>query len=153
MEHLYIVVCDISDPKRWRRVFKLMRGYGEWVQLSVFQCRLSRRRHADLVARLDGMIDHVEDHLVLVDIGVADGVEPRVVSRALHDVERKRHVGRARHAGHVALGLGVERPALREVLALPGRGPGFVRDRAAVDVAQAAGLGEQGAELRRTGRA
>ena len=80
MEHLYIVVYDIGDPKRWRRVFKLMRGYGEWVQLSVFQCRMSRRRHADLVARLDGMIDHSENHVVLVDIGVADGVEPRVVS-------------------------------------------------------------------------
>ena len=26
------------------------------------------------------MIDHAEDHVVLVDIGVADGVEPRVVS-------------------------------------------------------------------------
>ena len=80
MEHLYIVVYDIGDPKRWRRVFKLMQGYGEWVQLSVFQCRLSRRRHANLVARLDTMIDHAEDHVVLVDIGVADGVEPRVVS-------------------------------------------------------------------------
>ena len=80
MEHLYIVVYDIGDPKRWRRVFKAMQGYGAWVQLSVFQCRLSRRRHADLVARLDSMIDHTKDHVVLVDIGVADGVEPRVVS-------------------------------------------------------------------------
>ena len=80
MEHLYIVVYDISNQKRWRRVFKLMQGYGEWVQLSVFQCRLSRRRHAELVARLDGLIDHGHDHVVLVDIGVADGVEPRVVS-------------------------------------------------------------------------
>ena len=80
MEHLYIVVYDISEPKRWRRVFKVMRGYGEWVQLSVFQCRLSRRRQAELVARLDEMIDHAHDHVMLVDVGVADGVEPRVVS-------------------------------------------------------------------------
>ena len=80
MEHLYVVVYDISDPKRWRRVFKLMQGYGEWVQLSVFQCRLGRRRHAALVARLDDLIDHAEDHVVLVDVGVADGIEPRVVS-------------------------------------------------------------------------
>ncbi len=80
MEHLYIVVYDIANPKRWRQVFKVMQGYGAWVQLSVFQCRLSRRRHADLVARLDGMIDHTKDHVVLVDIGVAEGVEPRVVS-------------------------------------------------------------------------
>ena len=80
MEHLYIVVYDIADPKRWRRVFKLMQGYGEWVQLSVFQCRLSRRRHAGLVARLDALIDHGEDHVVLVDVGVAEGIEPRIVS-------------------------------------------------------------------------
>ena len=80
MEHLYIVVYDIGDPKRWQRVFKLMQGYGEWVQLSVFQCRLSPRRHAGLVALLDGLIDHSEDHVVLVDVGVADVVAPRVMS-------------------------------------------------------------------------
>ena len=80
MEHLYIVIYDIADPKRWRQVFKAMQGYGAWVQLSVFQCRLGRRRHADLVARLDSMIDHTKDHVVLVDVGVADSVEPRVIS-------------------------------------------------------------------------
>ena len=75
-EHLYIVVYDISDPKRWRKVFKVMNGYGAWVQLSVFQCRMSRQRQAELLARLDGLIDHDEDHVVLVDLGVADNVEP-----------------------------------------------------------------------------
>ena len=91
MEHLYIVVYDIADPKRWRRVFKLMQGYGEWVQLSVFQCRLSRRRHAALVARIDDLIDHGADHVVLVDVGVADGIEPRVVSlgKAFQAVRRE----------------------------------------------------------------
>ena len=52
-EHLFIVTYDISDPKRWRAIFSLMNGYGEWLQLSVFQCRLTRRRHAELVATLD----------------------------------------------------------------------------------------------------
>ena len=47
-EHLYIVAYDISDPKRWRKVFKVMNGYGAWVQLSVFQCRMSRQRRAEL---------------------------------------------------------------------------------------------------------
>jgi CRISPR-associated protein Cas2 len=79
-EHLYIVAYDISDPKRWRAVFKLMHGYGEWLQLSVFQCRLSRRRHAELVATLDEIILDDHDHVVMVDVGPADKVEPRVVS-------------------------------------------------------------------------
>ena len=47
-QRLYIVAYDIADTKRWRRVFKLMKGYGEWVQLSVFQCRLSAKQQAEL---------------------------------------------------------------------------------------------------------
>lgn len=79
-EHLYIVTYDIGDPKRWRVVYSSMNGYGEWVQLSVFQCRLSRQRHAEMIATLDEIIDDAEDHVVIVDLGLAEKVEPRVVS-------------------------------------------------------------------------
>ena len=79
-EHLYIVAYDIADTKRWRRVFKLMHGYGEWLQLSIFQCRLSRRRHAELLALLDGIIHHDLDHIITLDVGPAEAVKPRVVS-------------------------------------------------------------------------
>ena len=57
-----------------------MNGYGEWLQLSVFQCRLSRRRHAELIALLDGIIHRTEDHVVLLDVGMVEQVKPRVVS-------------------------------------------------------------------------
>lgn len=79
-ERLYVVAYDISHPKRWRRVFKLMHGYGRWLQLSVFQCRLSARRRAELAARLDALIHHAEDHVVILDLGPADQVELRVES-------------------------------------------------------------------------
>lgn len=79
-DHLYIVAYDISDQKRWRRIFRLMHGYGEWLQFSVFQCRLSRRRHAELIALLDGIIHHRDDHVMLMDLGLAERVKPRVVS-------------------------------------------------------------------------
>ena len=79
-EHLYIITYDISDSKRWRRVFKLMKGYGEWLQLSVFQCRLSRRRHAELLATLDEIILNDHDHVLMVDVGLAEKVDPRVIS-------------------------------------------------------------------------
>jgi len=79
-ERLYIVAYDIGDPKRWRKIFKLMHGYGEWLQLSVFQCRLSRRRHAQLIATIDEIIHHKDDHVVLLDVGLAEDVKPRVVS-------------------------------------------------------------------------
>lgn len=90
-EHLYIVTYDIGDPKRWRRVFNLMNGYGEWLQLSVFQCRLSRRRHADLLATLDELIHHDHDHVLMLDVGLADNVSPRVVSlgKAFEAIKRE----------------------------------------------------------------
>ena len=79
-EHLYLVTYDIGDQKRWRSVFKLMNGYGEWLQLSVFQCRLSRKRHAEMLATLDEIIHHDADHVLILDLGIADNVEPKVVS-------------------------------------------------------------------------
>lgn len=79
-EHLYIVTYDIADERRWRAIFKLMHGYGEWLQLSVFQCRLTRARLVDLQARLTDIIHHGDDHVMIVDVGPADGVAPRVLS-------------------------------------------------------------------------
>lgn len=79
-EHLYLVTYDIADDRRWRSVFRIMKGFGEWLQLSVFQCRLSEKRHAELVAMLDGAIDHRADALLIIDLGPADKVKPRVVS-------------------------------------------------------------------------
>lgn len=79
-QHLYIVTYDIGDPKRWRKVFRLMKGYGEWLQLSVFQCRLSRKQHAEMLAMLDTMIHHADDHVLIINVGPAENVKPSIVS-------------------------------------------------------------------------
>jgi CRISPR-associated protein Cas2 len=79
-ERLYIVTYDISDDRRWRRVFKLMGGYGRWLQLSVFQCRLSARRRAEMARRLEQLIHDRNDHVLILDLGPADKVDPRVES-------------------------------------------------------------------------
>jgi len=86
-EHVYLVTYDISDSKRWRAIYELMNGYGEWLQFSVFQCRLSRRRQAEMISTLDQLIHHNEDHVLILDIGVADSVTPRVVSLGKTDFE------------------------------------------------------------------
>jgi CRISPR-associated protein Cas2 len=79
-ENLYIVTYDISAPARWRKVFRIMEGYGEWVQLSVFQCRLSRRRQIELKRALDEVINHAEDHIIIIDVGPPAMNRPRVES-------------------------------------------------------------------------
>ena len=80
MEHLFIISYDIAAPKRWRRVFRIMKGYGEWLQLSVFQCRLTRMRMLQLETELRDVMNQREDHVLIVDVGPAEGVKPRVQS-------------------------------------------------------------------------
>ena len=68
-----------------------MNGYGEWLQLSVFQCRISRRKQAELKAKLDREIHHTEDQIVILDLGDAEAVTPRVTSlgRAYAPIEKR----------------------------------------------------------------
>ncbi len=79
-ERMFIVTYDISSPRRWRRVFRCMKGFGEWLQFSVFQCRLTAIDQAELVAELDSLINHAEDHVLLIDICASDMIEPKVTS-------------------------------------------------------------------------
>ena len=90
-ERLYIVTYDISNQRRWRRVFKAMHGYGEWLQLSVFQCRLTRRRRAELETALRELVKNKEDHVRLVDVGPADKIHLAVesIGKSFSKMERQ----------------------------------------------------------------
>lgn len=90
-EHLFIVTYDIANQRRWRRVFKMLHGYGEWMQLSVFQCRLSRRRRMELETELRELLKNGEDHVLVIDVGPAKNVELSIKSlgKTFSKVERR----------------------------------------------------------------
>jgi CRISPR-associated protein Cas2 len=90
-EHAYVVAYDIADKRRWRRVFKLMHGYGRWLQLSIFHCRLDGGRRADLALALERLIARDEDHVVILDLGPAEEVEVAVESlgKTFQPIERR----------------------------------------------------------------
>ena len=90
-EHAYVVTYDISDPKRWRRVFKTMHGYGRWLQLSVFHCRLDGGRRAEMAMALESLIERDTDHVLILDLGPAEEVELAVESlgRSFAPIERR----------------------------------------------------------------
>lgn len=90
-EHAYVVAYDISQPRRWRQVFKVMKGYGVWLQLSVFHCRLDGGRRAAMAMTLEGLIDHSTDHVVILDLGPAEDVELAVESlgKTFAPIERR----------------------------------------------------------------
>jgi CRISPR-associated protein Cas2 len=73
MRHLYVVTYDIADPKRWRRVFKTMRGFGDHLQLSVFLCDLPLMERVNMQAILHEVIHHEEDKVMIADLGPTEG--------------------------------------------------------------------------------
>jgi len=73
----HVLVCyDIRDPKRLRRVHRVVRDFGLPAQYSVFSCRLSEQDRAKLVARLLNAIDQRIDAIMLVDLGAVKAGEP-----------------------------------------------------------------------------
>lgn len=73
MRRLYFVTYDISDPKRLRRVYRTMKGFGAHLQLSVFQCELPDMDAVKMKAALVEVINHQEDHVLIVDLGPTEG--------------------------------------------------------------------------------
>jgi len=73
MRQAYIVSYDVCDPKRLRKVFKIMRGYGDHLQLSVFRCELNEREMIELKAKLSQAIHDDFDQVLFIDMGPAEG--------------------------------------------------------------------------------
>jgi CRISPR-associated protein Cas2 len=73
MRQTYIVSYDVCDPKRLRKVFKTLRGWGDHLQLSVFRCELSHRELVELRSLLAAIINHAEDQVMFVDVGPVEG--------------------------------------------------------------------------------
>lgn len=73
MRNRYFVTYDITDDPRRTAVHKLLRGFGDHLQYSVFRCDLTDRRRVELVAALHDLIDHATDQILLIDLGPVDG--------------------------------------------------------------------------------
>jgi len=72
----YYVTYDICDPRRLRKVFQILKGAGEHVQLSVFCCDLSARQWETLMLDLGSAIQPTEDQVLFIDLGPTDGIAP-----------------------------------------------------------------------------
>jgi len=80
MRKSYLVCYDISDEKRLRKVFKIMRGYGDHLQFSVFECQLNATDLVRLRAELGTVIHYENDQVLFVDLGPAETRGERVIS-------------------------------------------------------------------------
>jgi len=53
-------------------MFKAMQGFGEHLQLSVFQCDLTPIDRIQMQAALEAIIDRDEDKVLIIDLGPSD---------------------------------------------------------------------------------
>lgn len=60
---LYIIAYDIPADRRRTKVHRLLCGYGQWTQYSLFECWLTRKQLIELQAKL-------ARHLVAADDSV-----------------------------------------------------------------------------------
>lgn len=69
MRRSYLVCYDIRDPKRLRRVHKVLKGYGEAWQFSVFFCVLKDIDRVRLQTDLEEQMNQKEDQAMILDLG------------------------------------------------------------------------------------
>jgi len=71
MRRRYLVAYDVSDPKRLRKMFKTMRGYGDHLQYSVFMCDLTAQEKVLMLAAVTKVFHAKEDRVFVVDLGAS----------------------------------------------------------------------------------
>ncbi|GAB4164604.1 MAG: CRISPR-associated endonuclease Cas2 [Planctomycetota bacterium] len=88
MRRCYLVCYDIRDPRRLRRVHKVLKGYGEPWQYSVFFCVLKDIDRVRLQSDLEEEMNLKEDQAVILDLGPNEGDARRaatVIGQSLPD--------------------------------------------------------------------
>lgn len=79
MRRYYLVCYDVTDEKRLRKTYKVMLGYGDPLQYSVFQCALSPQERALMKGHLMDVIHPRQDRVIVIDLGALDeGIAQRI---------------------------------------------------------------------------
>ena len=80
MRKTFLVTYDICNDYRLARVYKTMRGFGDHLQYSVFECQMSETDLVRCRHMLDRIIDHREDQVLFVDLGPSEGRGDRAIT-------------------------------------------------------------------------
>lgn len=65
----FLIAYDITEPRRLRRVIKIMEAYGTRLQYSVFLCDLSSSEELHWRGEMLDVIRLAEDSVVSIDLG------------------------------------------------------------------------------------
>ncbi len=77
--HRYLIAYDISDSKRLRQVIKIMEGYGERLQYSVFLCDLSQTELLAWKTDILKTVKNSEDSIVTINLGLPGSQQVEII--------------------------------------------------------------------------
>lgn len=75
-KHWYLFCYDIREPKRWRQVYKKLKGRGDWLQYSIFRLNLGKTQMEALRWELAKLMDEEDDLMI---IRLCKGCAERVI--------------------------------------------------------------------------
>ncbi|MBT0774163.1 CRISPR-associated endonuclease Cas2 [Kineosporia sp. J2-2] len=78
----HLLAYDIADPRRLRRVCKIMEEFGQRIQYSVFISDLSRTELVHARAAVEDAMNLREDSVVIIDLGDPDTASITFVGRS-----------------------------------------------------------------------
>jgi CRISPR-associated protein Cas2 len=58
---LYVIAYDIPSDRRRTKVHKVLCGFGQWTQYSLFECHLTEKERVALRGKLDKLLKPDED--------------------------------------------------------------------------------------------
>ena len=58
---LYVIAYDISSDRRRTKVHKVLCGFGQWTQYSLFECHLTEKERLTLRGKLDKILEPEDD--------------------------------------------------------------------------------------------
>ena len=64
----YVVAYDIPDDKRRTKVHKILKGFGQWTEFSLFECFLTKKELLQMRAKLDKHLDPQDDRVRIYTI-------------------------------------------------------------------------------------
>ncbi len=73
MRHVHLIAYDICQPKRYRQIYKAMKGAGDPLQYSVFRCELSDVELQELKMKVWPLLNLDEDRVMIVNLGPVEG--------------------------------------------------------------------------------
>jgi len=73
MRNLYLVAYDIADAKRLRHMHRVMEGFGDPLQYSLFRCLLSQKERLLLIDASLSVMNQKEDRVMVINLGPERG--------------------------------------------------------------------------------